>query len=125
MTNNVKVINNIKELYNQILNIFNAINTNASINFDIYNKCYEIGVKYYNGVFFEYSPNDTYNYYDKFYNYFITTPISDIEYIYISFDNNVMEREYLISNITTVNIDEYINNMRNIAIHTNNYLNFT
>ena len=124
MLNNVKVIMSIKDLYNIVINIFNSVHINKSINSDVYNKCYEIGVKYVNGIFFEYSPNDTYNHWNKFYNYFINSPMNNIEFIYISFDNDVAEREYLISNAITMDIDEYIDNMRNNAVYSNNYLNF-
>lgn len=114
-----------EELYKWVTQIFNE-----TINIDNYNDSYDfwvIGVRYKNGVFFEYDIIETYDIRKWFYNYFIKHTINDIDFIYVKTDTTEGNEIYISKYIKDINIEdinEFFHELRQKYIEENKYINF-
>lgn len=114
-----------KELFNIVKTVFER--TNDLDNYDYNYAFYYIGVKYNNGVFFEYEPQDLWNNRNIFWNYFKNNIVEDVDFIYVvNMDASDIE-VYIskkLSNINITDINEFFSNMTETFAEEGKYLNF-
>jgi hypothetical protein len=111
-----------KELFNIVKTVFER--TNDLDNYDYSYAFYYIGVKYNNGVCFEYEPRYLWDNRNIFWNYFKNHIVEDVDFIYVV-NMDASDREVYISkkfNITDIN--EFFSNITETFAKKGKYLKF-